>query len=135
MKKQKNTAKLRIKIINKKSNMKISIIQIKNIKYNNFIISIIPRSRVNIYLNRFHTKNIVNKIKIISVINNKIIIDKNINSTGWLYFPHHSYAVGVAFTGRIGVLATSKIPSLTAYFVPLSYPYFKTVPVQLVDFY
>jgi len=65
----------------------------------------------------------------------RIRIDESLTAAGWLYFPRHKLAVGAVFMGGIGVVASAKMPTLSAYFIPLSSPVLQLLDVEIKDFY
>lgn len=127
--------RLYIKIYRSKKDKNINLIIIHNRNNKKDIIKTMHRNKTKIYLKKLMYTENIQKIKIVKIVNRKIQINKKLHSAGWLYFPRHRYAVGVAFFGDKGIVASPYIPSAYAWFIPLDSPIIYLLDADVADFY
>jgi len=125
--------KLRIHITIYSSTLNSDMIMLKSKKSD--IIKNIPSRRKNVYLSKLKNTKEVMRIKIVNIYGRRIEIDKEVYKSGWLVFPQHRYAAGVALFGKFGIVSAPRLPSTSALFVPLDLPIIHLLDVAVDDFY
>jgi len=126
---------IKIEIYTNKRNLNKKHVLIKSKKYRKTVMKTLPKSKVKIYISRLMASKDVKRVSILENIGTRIRINRELTAAGWLYFPTYKLAIGVVLLGKTGVIASAKIPTRTAYFIPINVPILQVLDVDVKDFY
>ena len=135
MEKKNRRTIIKIEIYRNKRNLNKKSVLIKAKKYRKAVMKSLPKSKVKIYISRLMASKDVKRVSILEIVGTRIRINRELTAAGWLYFPTHKLAIGVVLLGKTGVIASAKIPTHTAYFIPINVPILQLLDVDVKDFY